>query len=111
MNTNMSRVKKSFSNPSKEHLIRDFKVVIDDAEALLKATANQGGEMMGAVRTKAEESLTLAKVKMTEAENALMEKGRGAVTVSDDYVRKNPWIAMGAAAGVGLIVGLLIGRR
>jgi ElaB/YqjD/DUF883 family membrane-anchored ribosome-binding protein len=110
-NMSMSRVKKTFANPSKENLIRDFKVVIDDAQALLKATANQGGEMVGAARTKAEESLAIAKTKMAEAETALMQKGRTAVAVSDDYVRQNPWMAVGAAAGVGVLVGLLIGRR
>ena len=111
MNTNMSRVKKSLSNPSKETLIRDFKIVIDDAEALLKATANQGGEKLGTVRTKAEESLAIAKAKMTEAENALTEKASVAASATDDYVHKYPWRVVGAAAGVGLVVGLLIGRR
>ena len=66
---------------------------------------------MGAARTKAEESLAVAKAKMAEAETALMENGRNAVAVSDNYVRQNPWIAVGAAAGVSVVVGLLIGRR
>ena len=48
---------------------------------------------------------------MTEAQEALVEKARIAARATDDYVRKNPWRAVGAAAGVGLVVGLLIGRR
>jgi hypothetical protein len=35
---------------SKEQLIADFKIVVADAEALIKATANQGGEALTAVR-------------------------------------------------------------
>ena len=111
MGTNKSGTVSDFSNVSKQQLIRDFKVVIDDAEALIKATANQGGEAIAAVRAKAEESLANAKVKMTEAQDALMEKARAAARTTDDYVRKNPWRAVGVAAGVGLVVGLLIGRR
>ena len=30
---------------------------------------------------------------------------------ADDYVHEHPWKAIGAAAGVGMIIGLLIGRR
>lgn len=100
-----------FTDITKDQLISDFKVVIADAEALLKATANQGGEAMAAVRAKAEESLTIAKAKLADAQDALMERTRAAARATDDYVHENPWRAVGVAAGVGLVVGLLIGRR
>jgi ElaB/YqjD/DUF883 family membrane-anchored ribosome-binding protein len=96
---------------TKEQLISDFKVVIADAEALIKATANQGGEAVVNLRAKAEESLAVAKVKLGEAQDALVEKGKIAAQATDDYVHEKPWHAVGIAAGVGLVVGLLIGRR
>lgn len=96
---------------TKEQLISDFKVVIADAEALIRATANQGGEAVVNLRTKAEESLAAAKVKLADAQDALVEKGRVAAKATDDYVHEKPWHAVGIAAGVGLVVGLLIGRR
>jgi ElaB/YqjD/DUF883 family membrane-anchored ribosome-binding protein len=96
---------------TKEQLISDFKVVIADAEALIKATANQGGEAVVNLRAKAEESLAAAKVKLGEAQDALVEKGKIAAQATDDYVHEKPWHAVGIAAGVGLVVGLLIGRR
>jgi ElaB/YqjD/DUF883 family membrane-anchored ribosome-binding protein len=96
---------------TKEQLISDFKVVIADAEALIKATANQGGEAVVNLRAKAEESLAVAKVKLSEAQDALVEKGKIAAQATDDYVHEKPWHAVGIAAGVGLVVGLLIGRR
>jgi len=96
---------------TKEQLISDFKVVIADAEALIKATANQGGEAVVNLRAKAEESLASAKVKLADAQDALVEKGRVAAKATDDYVHEKPWHAVGIAAGVGLVVGLLIGRR
>jgi ElaB/YqjD/DUF883 family membrane-anchored ribosome-binding protein len=37
---------------TKEQLIRDFKVVVADAEALIKATAGQGGDAVAAMRAK-----------------------------------------------------------
>lgn len=96
---------------TKEQLISDFKVVIADAEALIRATANQGGEAVVNLRAKAEESLAAAKVKLADAQDALVEKGRVAAKATDDYVHEKPWHAVGIAAGVGLVVGLLIGRR
>jgi ElaB/YqjD/DUF883 family membrane-anchored ribosome-binding protein len=96
---------------TKEQLISDFKVVIADAEALIKATANQGGEAVVNLRAKAEESLAVAKVKLNEAQDALVEKGKIAAQATDNYVHEKPWHAVGIAAGIGLVVGLLIGRR
>jgi ElaB/YqjD/DUF883 family membrane-anchored ribosome-binding protein len=30
---------------------------------------------------------------------------------AEDYVQANPWQAIGAAAGIGLLLGLLMSRR
>lgn len=94
-----------------DDLITDFKVVVADAEALLKATANQGGDKLAEVRAKAEESLRIAKARMADAQAALLAKTREAAKATDVYVHENPWKAVGVAAGVGLVIGLLIGRR
>ena len=104
-------MEKLFDEAAKEQLIADFKVVVADAEALLKATANQGGEKLAEVRAKAEESLKVAKARMEEAQAALLVKTKAAARATDAYVHKNPWQAIGAAAGVGVVIGLLIGRR
>jgi ElaB/YqjD/DUF883 family membrane-anchored ribosome-binding protein len=41
----------------------------------------------------------------------LRAKTREVARVTDTYVHDNPWKAIGAAAGAGLLIGLLIGRR
>lgn len=96
---------------TKEQFIGDFKVVVADAEALLKATANQGGEKLAEVRTRVEESLKVAKSRMADAQAELLVKTRAAAKATDVYVHENPWQAIGVAAGVGMVIGLLIGRR
>lgn len=96
---------------SKEQLIADFNVVVADAEALLKATANQGGEKLAEVRAKAEESLRVVKARMLDAQDVLVEKTRAAAKATDVYVHENPWNAVGVAAGVGVLIGFLMGRR
>jgi ElaB/YqjD/DUF883 family membrane-anchored ribosome-binding protein len=48
---------------------------------------------------------------MADAREALLVKTKAAAKVTDAYVHENPWKAIGVAAGVGLVIGLLIGRR
>jgi ElaB/YqjD/DUF883 family membrane-anchored ribosome-binding protein len=96
---------------TREKLVSDLKVVIGDAEELLRATANQAGEKIAEIRVKAEENLRNAKIRLARAEEAMLERTKAAARATDDYVRANPWRAVGIAAGAGFIVGLLVGRR
>lgn len=96
---------------TKEQLIADFKTVVADAEALLKATANHGGEEIAALRAKAEESIKAAKSKIADEQMAMLAKTKEAAKATDVYVHEHPWAAVGVAAGVGLVVGLLSSRH
>jgi len=111
MSTSNLSVETGHSDVTKEQLIRDFKVVVADAEALLKATAGQGGEAMAGVRAKVSESLSVAKAKLTDAEAAVVARTKAAAKATDEYVHGHPWQAIGIAASVGVVIGLLIGRR
>ena len=95
---------------SKEKLIQDLQVVVADAEELLKLTASQAGDKVVVVRERIQESLTAAKARLADAEDVMLEKTRQAARVTDEYVQDNPWRAVGIAAGVGLVVGMLISR-
>jgi ElaB/YqjD/DUF883 family membrane-anchored ribosome-binding protein len=94
-----------------KQLTADFERVITDTEALLKATANQGGEAFADLRSKAEESLSLVKSRLADTQAAILEQAKAACKATDTYVHDNPWQSVGVGAFVGLIVGLLIGRR
>lgn len=100
-----------FPDVTKEQLIADFKTVMSDAEALIKATANQGGEALASVRAKAEASLAKAKAQMADAEAALLVRAKAAAKATDVYVHENPWKAIGISAGLALLVGFIMGRR
>ncbi len=102
---------KVFDEVTKEQLIADFKTVVADAEALLKATANHGGEELAGVRSRAEESIMAMKAKMADEQAAVVAFSKDAAKAADVYVHLYPWTAVGVAAGVGLVVGLLNTRR
>ncbi len=95
---------------NKERLVTDLRALINDAEELLKVTANQAGETVTIARQKIEQSLIEGKKALADAEKMLVQKTREAADVADDYVRDNPWSAVGIAVGVGLLLGILIRR-
>lgn len=98
-------------NASKDKLVDDLRMVVADAEELLKATANQTGERIAAARARAGESLQVAKARLEEAQAVVVERTKVAARATDDYVHDNPWQAIGVAATIGLILGALIARR
>lgn len=94
-----------------DKLLSDLQTVVADAEALLKATAGQAGEKIQEARARAEESLTAARERLSEVEEDALKQARELVSEGEEYVKENPWAAVGIAAGVGLLIGLLLSRR
>ncbi len=96
---------------SKEKLAADLKVVVADAEELLRATASQAGEKVGVARERIQASLAQARIKLAEAERAVLDQTKLAARATDEYVRENPWQAVGVGALIGFLLGALISRR
>jgi len=96
---------------SRDKLISDMKVVIADADELLRATAGQAGEKVAAARARIQDSIDGAKIKLAQLSEASAEKAKAAARATDDYVHDHPWNAVGIAALVGLVLGTLISRR
>ncbi len=96
---------------SKQKFVSDMRVVVADAEEILRATAGVAGEKMSDLRERVGERLRDAKLRIADAEAALVDKTKAAARATDDYVNENPWRAVGIAAGVGLLLGIIIGRR
>ena len=83
-----------------EKFMHDMRAAVIDAEELIKATAGQAGERVEKVRARAEESLKAARERLLAAGEEMNEQAKS-----------HPWTTAGLAAGIGLLIGLLIGRR
>jgi ElaB/YqjD/DUF883 family membrane-anchored ribosome-binding protein len=99
------------TSAARDLLMADFKCVMVDAEALLKAGAADGSADLAEVRARIAESLERAKSRLDEAEASLRVTGQEAVHAAQVFVKENPWAAVSVAAGVGVLLGLLSGRR
>ena len=96
---------------NKEKLVRDLQRVIADAEELLTATAGQTEGKLVEMRERIRGNLMDARHKLGDLEDKVKVKTKEVARATDDYVHEHPWPAIGAEVGVGLVIGLLIGRR
>ena len=93
-----------FPSSSKEKLVSDMKVVVSDAEEILRATSGVAGDKIGELRERIADRLRDAKIRIADAEEMLVDRTKAAARATDDYVNDNPWRAVGIAAGVGCAV-------
>jgi ElaB/YqjD/DUF883 family membrane-anchored ribosome-binding protein len=95
----------------KDKLMNNLREVIADAEALLRMTADQAGEGTADIRSRVQARMNQAKSDMLHLQEAAVAKAKAAGHATDEFVHDNPWQSIGIAAGVGLVLGLLVSRR
>lgn len=94
-----------------DKLFEDLQAVVRDAEALLSATAGQLGDGIRDARQKAEQSVRQARARLGDFDLTALDGADEAIESADRFVREKPWQAIGIAAGIGLLVGLIVSRR
>ena len=99
------------ASETKEQLVANLRRVVSDAEDLLAATAGQTDGKMADLRARAKENLAVAREKLADVSAAGRQRAREAAAATDEYVHDNPWSSIGAAAALGLLIGVLLGRR
>lgn len=95
----------------KDRLMSDLRTVISDAEELLRITSDQASEAAADVRTRVQARMNQAKVDLLHLQEATVAKAKAAGHAADEFVHENPWKSIGIAAGIGLLMGLLVSRR
>lgn len=88
-------------------LAEDLRVLSHDAEAMLRETASQTGEKVTELRERLADSLESAKATYRRLE----EKAVAGARAADETIREHPYESIGVAFGVGLLIGVLVGRR
>jgi ElaB/YqjD/DUF883 family membrane-anchored ribosome-binding protein len=94
---------------NKDKLLSDLRVVIKDAEELVRL--NTSPERMTSMRERLSDTLQQAKTTLTRLEEDALERGKQAAQTTNQYVHEHPWTSVGVAAGIGLLLGMLVARR
>jgi ElaB/YqjD/DUF883 family membrane-anchored ribosome-binding protein len=98
-------------NVNKDKLMGDLRVVVTDAQELLRITADQAGEEAAGVRQRLQTKLDQVKVDLNQLQNSMLLHAKAASHATDEYVHQHPWSSIGLAAGVGLVMGVLATRN
>jgi len=94
-----------------DRLVADFQTFVGDVEQLLRNAAHLPGDSLAAARSKLEEKVSQAKVRLADAGSAAASAAGQARDRGEDYIRERPWTMLGVAIVVGAVVGMLLSRR
>jgi ElaB/YqjD/DUF883 family membrane-anchored ribosome-binding protein len=94
-----------------DRMAHHLRTLADEAEALLKATAKAGDEKITETRERLRGEVAHLRERLADLEAHAGTQLKSAAHRTDEAVHSHPYTAMGAAAAIGLLAGLLIGRR
>ena len=89
----------------------EIKSLIADVEDLVARIADLKDADVARVRNKVLRAVDSAKESLADSADTVRRQAQRAATTADDYVHDSPWQAVGIAALVGAVVGILATRR
>jgi ElaB/YqjD/DUF883 family membrane-anchored ribosome-binding protein len=97
--------------PDENPALHEIKNLIADVEDLVARIANLKDEDVARLRTKVMRAVGAAKEGLSGGAGTVRDQTQQALSGADEYVRESPWVAVGIAAAVGAVVGILVARR
>lgn len=89
-------------------LLNDLRTLVVDAEKMLESSVSEHtDEAVSALRARYE----AAAERLSEIYTSARKNVTAGAKYTDETIRANPYQSIAIAAGVGLLVGVLVGRR
>jgi ElaB/YqjD/DUF883 family membrane-anchored ribosome-binding protein len=111
METNYEAIENAHSAIARERVMADLQALTRDAEDLLKATAGDVSEKAKEARTRVAAALERAKTTYANLQDQTVATARAAAKKADTVIRDHPYESIGAAFGLGLLIGVLVARK
>ncbi len=111
METNFPNMDEAQSQMARERVMEDLRTLASDAEALLRATADDVSDKAKEARARVAAALEKAKATCEELQTQSLESAKAAVMKADTTIRAHPYESIGIAFGVGLLLGVLLKRK
>jgi len=91
-----------------KQLLADLKALVAEAEAMMvDSLSEHSAEALSNLR----ERFSLAQERFADVYEGAKKKVVAGAKYTDTAIRENPYQALAIAAGAGLLVGVLLGRR
>jgi len=96
---------------ARDRLAAELRSLVSDAEEMLKAASRTGNDQLNLVRERLERGVGAARDELNAFQEAAFETARRTAADTNEYVHEHPWNAVGIAAAVGVLLGVLLTRR
>lgn len=91
-----------------KELLTELQALVADAEKMIGESAGEASEgVMDALRSRYDN----IQERVTDLYATAKKKVAAGAKYTDNTIRENPYQALAVAAGLGLLVGVLLGRR
>lgn len=111
METNSEDFDRDSGEVTRERIINDLRLLVRDAEGLMRATAEDLGDKTREARERLNGAVENAKETCRRLEDRAWEGARAGAKATDKLIREHPYQCLGATFGIGLLIGLLINRK
>ena len=111
METHFANLEGARTALAKERVVEDLRQLARDAEALLQATASDVSDKAREARERLAQALERAKATCAELEEGVVVRAREAARRADSVIRQHPYETIGLSFALGLLIGVLLGRR
>jgi len=111
METHFANLEGARTALAKERVGEDLRQLARDAEALLQATASDVSDKAREARERLAQALERAKATCAELEGGVVVRAREAARRADSVIRQHPYETIGLSFALGLLIGVLLGRR
>ena len=89
----------------------EFRNLIDDVEDLISRVADVKDPEIARIRDKVKAAVSTTREALNDGADKVRRSAQQMAGGTDDYVRENPWQALGIAALVGIAIGFLASSR
>jgi ElaB/YqjD/DUF883 family membrane-anchored ribosome-binding protein len=111
METHFENLEKAQSQLARERVLADLQTLAHDSEELLKATAGDVSEKAKEARSRLAAALARSKSTVMEMQSQAIAGAKAAAKKADTVIRDHPYESLGVAFGVGILIGVVVGRR
>ena len=111
METHFNEIEQAHSTLARERVLADLRTLARDSEDLLKATAGDVSDKAKEARQRVLLTLDKARATCDTMQEETMARARAAAKKADTVIRDHPYESIGISFGVGLLIGVLVGRR
>lgn len=99
------------ANSKASAISTEFKNFLADIEQLITEATSMTGDDLLQAKSKLNDRIDTIKHSFDDIGESIGNKARKSAVAADHYVHEQPWVAIGAGAALGLLVGLLASRR